>query len=395
MERKSLIENTIIQRISLFISILIVLIFFTQMLIRTLRGDSNDFTSYLLSADALLKGNNPYETGIPFHYIYPLFPVFLLIPFSLTPSWFASTVWFLLNVTFFTYTYLLIAKCCIDKQLSFSYKLGLPFVLILILLLNIIQNNFLNGQINIIVLLLCLIFFHYWKKGETIIAALFLAAAISIKLVPLIFLILVIQRRNYYLLIYTVIFSLLFTMVIPYLFLGNDLFGIYNNYINTLLLKGTSLEVPVDSMFFTLSGFISYIIPSLKNVIWLKLVSALLVVIALLTFSLKMEDKFYSKNSIVVISLYFFGILLVSPMSEIHHLIFILPAMTIVTFNIFDLKSYNKLTRINTIIFFFFYIAGTFYQANPFYFLSIIWLSILIISELYSGAPIGEKLNPV
>lgn len=395
MERKRLIKNTTIQRISISISILIVLILFIQMLVRTLRGDSNDFTSYLLSTDALLKGNNPYETGSPFHYIYPLFPAFLLIPFSLTPSWFANIVWFLLNVIFLICSYLLITKCCIDKQLSFSYKLSLPFVLLLIILLNIIQNNFLNGQVNIIVLLLSLIFFHYWKKGETIIAALFLAAAISIKLVPLIFLILVIQRRNYYLLIYTVIYLVIFTMVIPYLFLGNDLFGIYNNYINTLLLKGTSLEVPVDSMFFTLSGFISYIIPPLKNVIWLKLISVLLVVIALLIFSLKMEDIFYSKNSIVVISLYFLGILLVSPMSETHHLIFILPALTTIIFSIFNLKFYNKLTKINIIIFSFFYIAGTFYQANPFYFLSIIWLSILLISELYSGASIGEKLNPV
>ncbi len=395
MEEKSLIKNSTIQRISISISILIVLILFAQMLVRALRGDTNDFTSYLLSADALLKGNNPYETGISFHYIYPLFPAFLLIPFSLIPGWFASTVWFLLNVTFFMYTYLIITKCCINKQLSFSYKLGLPLLLIIILMLNIIQNNFLNGQINIFVLLLCLIFFHYWKKDETIIAALFLAAAISIKLVPLIFLILVIQRRNYYLLIYTVLFSLLFTIVIPSLFLGKELIGIYGNYFNTLLLKETSSEIPGDSMFFTLSGFISYIIPYLKNVIWIKLVSALLVVFALLSFSFKMKDKFYSKKSIVVISLYFLGILLVSPMSETHHLIFMLPALTVVTFNILILKSFNKLTRINIIIFFLFYIAGTFYQANPFYFLSIIWLSILLISELYSGALIGEKLNPV
>ncbi len=108
-----------------------------------------------------------------------------------------------------------------------------------------------------------------------------------------------------------------------------------------------------------------------------------------------MEDKFCSKNSIIVISLYFLGILLVSPMSETHHLIFILPALTIVTYNILYLKSFNKLTGINIIIFFLFYIAGTFYQANPFYFLSIIWLSMLLILELYSGALIGETLNTV
>jgi len=187
MERKSLIKNTTIQRISISISILIVLILFTQMLVRALRGDYNDFTSYLLSADALLKGNNPYETSISFHYIYPLFPAFLLIPFLLTPIWFANIIWFLLNVIFLIYSYLLITKCCADKQLSYYYKLGLPFVLLLIILLNVVQNNFLNGQVNIIVLLLCLIFFHYWEKGESIIAALFLAVAISIKLVPLIF----------------------------------------------------------------------------------------------------------------------------------------------------------------------------------------------------------------
>lgn len=377
------------------ISLILLVLIFIVLLIQLNNVKSNDFSSYILSSRALLDNTNPYHTGSPFQYIYPLFLAFLLIPFSLIPSWFASTVWFLLNVTFFTYSYLLIAKCCNDKQISISYKLGLPFVLILILLLNILQNNLLNGQINIIVLLLCLIFFHYWKKDEIIIAALFLAAAISIKLVPLIFIILVIQRRNYYLLIYTVIFSLLFTIVIPYLFLGEELIVIYGNYLNILLLKGTSIEIPEDSMFFTFSGFISYIIPSLKNVIWLKLISALLLVMALLAFSLKMEDKFCSKNSIIVISLYFLGILLVSPMSETHHLIFILPALTIVTYNILYLKSFNKLTRINIIIFFLFYIAGTFYQANPFYFLSIIWLSMLLILELYSGALIGEKLNTV
>ncbi|MBV6479681.1 MAG: hypothetical protein HGGPFJEG_02472 [Ignavibacteria bacterium] len=61
------------------------------------RSGNNDFTSYVLSSKALLKHTNPYETGSPFPYIYPLTLAFILLPFSYFPPTYLQIAWFFLT----------------------------------------------------------------------------------------------------------------------------------------------------------------------------------------------------------------------------------------------------------------------------------------------------------
>ena len=63
------------------------------------RVQGYDFTSYLLSAEALLQQKNPYTLDTVFPYIYPLFLAFTLIPLSVIPYGAANLIWFVLNAS--------------------------------------------------------------------------------------------------------------------------------------------------------------------------------------------------------------------------------------------------------------------------------------------------------
>src|SRR5580692_2596624 len=76
----------------------VLLILLLQTLNRAGRPQGNDFTSYLLAADAFWHGRNPFLEVIPFPYIYPLTFCVLLYPFRFLPNDLAVVIWFLISV---------------------------------------------------------------------------------------------------------------------------------------------------------------------------------------------------------------------------------------------------------------------------------------------------------
>ncbi len=250
-----------IKNASISIVVLIIIVFLIQMYSKAYRGDGIDFTSYLLSSKAFLAGNNPYHTGSPFIYIYPLFLTSVLIPLTVLPYWLSLLIWFLIGVLSFYLSIAIIIKLKKDEvHISQSQASGLLILLLIIFLSNILQNNLLNGQVNILVMLLSILFFYFFVENKLILASAFLAVAISIKIVPVIFLIVSIKKKNFPLLLYTFLFVLILCILLPYLINGHNVFEYYQDYLNEfVLLKINGAPLITKSVFVFYSLWIYYL----------------------------------------------------------------------------------------------------------------------------------------
>jgi len=217
------------------ILLIIVFVLSLQTFNRANRTDGYDFSSYLLSSKALWEGDNPYETNSQFPYIYPLFLAVIITPLTYVPYWLANLLFLLINISGLVTIYLIITKL-FSKEFGSIINYSIPLLVVCIILLDIIQNNLLNGQINIVVLLLSVFFLLYLNKEEYILSSIFLAAAIAIKLTPLIFIFFLLKRKRFKELGLTFLFTVFFIFAIPYMISGSETTEYYKIYLNKLIL---------------------------------------------------------------------------------------------------------------------------------------------------------------
>ncbi len=82
-------------------------------------------------------------------------------------------------------------------------------------------------------------------------------------------------------------------------------------------------------------------------------------------------------------SLLFLSILLISPMSETHHLIFVLPAVCLIFCDfIFSQRNKDRKTIILLLLFIITFWTGNFLKLGIYYFISLLSLYILIINNI-------------
>ena len=295
------------------------------------RSDSNDFTSYLLSSKALLLGFNPYITGSPFPYIYPLTFAFFLIPFTPIPETITQIVWFIFNVWMLYYSAGYLMR--MDKSFMLEYKYT-ALVIAAIILLNFIQNNLVNAQVNILIVFLCIQFFIFYKKRNYNLSAIFLAMAISIKIFPVFILIFLLARNKYRHVLRTLLFSLLF-LTIPAIIIGDKIIAYYIYYFkNVINVHYVSVGSFATSMFFNLPSLIGLIYPGSFNGMIIYLMNFIFVVLLFLLL-------FYYYKKLDDWSLFpilFIGFLFISPISETHHLFFLFPCIMIIIINFLSKK---------------------------------------------------------
>lgn len=89
---------------------MVLVILLVQTMHKAYRTVAYDFTSYLLSSEALFEGKNPYVTGTLFPYIYTLFLAFVLTPMTVLPYWLANLCWFTVSGTGLLLSFLVIAQ---------------------------------------------------------------------------------------------------------------------------------------------------------------------------------------------------------------------------------------------------------------------------------------------
>src|SRR2546425_135045 len=97
MRVREVVESPRLHKALRVLLLILAVVFLAQTHRKAARPGGYDFTSYLQSAQALAAGADPYHTGTPFPYIYPLFLAFLLVPLTYVPSAVAVTLWFALG----------------------------------------------------------------------------------------------------------------------------------------------------------------------------------------------------------------------------------------------------------------------------------------------------------
>lgn len=291
-----------------------------------------DFTSYLLSSKAFYSGLNPYQTETRFPFIYPLFLCLLLQPLIILPYWLAVFLWFIgsfLAIFFSAFIFLRMLRPAIPKK-----SIYVVFASLYLLLFPIISNNYLNGQINFYIVLLCVLFLKLYLKGRKLYAGWALAAAVSIKLTPLIFFIFLVIRRDISSIFIITGQIIILSFILPFLFLGSKTIEFYDYYLQTFLLPKLSGEVVYkQSVSFALMSIPKHVglyIPKLFSFI-----AAVLIVIGTILY-LEVKNKRIignDFNQLSLFSLYMLSMLLISPMSETHHMIHIFPALLILGYS--------------------------------------------------------------
>ncbi|MCL1669855.1 DUF2029 domain-containing protein [Elizabethkingia ursingii] len=278
--------------------------------------DGNDFTLYLNASRNFFELKNPYIIESEFDFLYPQTLCILLYPLTLINYKVAILVWYLSGIIALYISFIECFKMTSSSGEINKYSL---FFLSFIALFAIVQDNFLNGQVNFIVLCFCILFFKYLRRSQYILSALFLALAISIKITPLIFLGFLFFYKEMKTTILTVIFSAVLMVGIPVLLTNLDfVLSNYKHYLDIFILHRTTnfSESNLHSGY-SLTMFLSNYFGK-----YALILSAALSLVYLLIKQLR--EKALSP---LVFAGYLLCILLISPMSEQHHLIFTFPLL--------------------------------------------------------------------
>lgn len=186
--------------------------------IPSLNKVNTDFPNYYVSSNMYLDGkdmNSTYDNvefnrqllfyGINDQIVsfvpYPPLTALLMLPIAKLAPLDAKLVWNIFN--------LLLLACCIlilSKITELNYfKCGIIFFLSGFAL----TNNFMFGQVYLLVLLFLLLSMYFMRQGKDILSALFIALSIVLKFYTIFFIFLFIFKKRYKLLVYTIVFSVL------------------------------------------------------------------------------------------------------------------------------------------------------------------------------------------
>lgn len=342
-------------------------LFLYQTYRKAFRDIGYDLSSYLLAGEAFLAGANPYQTEAAFPFIYPLFLCVVIIPLTFIPYWFSVFVWFAANLAALFFSAKVLLRLY-DRAISLK-KIVLIYCLSFLLLYGIMNNNFLNGQINMLVLLLCTLFFHYYLKSRKLVAGWLLAAAIVTKLTPAIFLVYLFFKKDIRSLLLLVPQMLVLALLLPMLFAGTRVFGLYEHYFQTFIVaKLSSAESAAAAVSFDLTPVLQFLLPGLPAFISFCLAVALVLIPIVYTqLAIKKSDTFKRQHEILIFSLYMLAMLLISPMSETHHLIYMYPAILIIIHSLAYGQGLNlKIWLLLAVCMFAVLAPGKHFSAGPF-----------------------------
>jgi len=252
---------------------------------------------------------------------------------------------------------------------------------IVLIMFNPIQNHLLNGQVDFLVLLFSTLFF-YWYERNKLLSNLFLAFAIALKIVPLIFLVFLFTEKKYKDIILTIVFSIICIFILPYLFSGAIIFDYYSYYINNFIFHSFSgyREINSDLMYFTLFGFINHIFNfSTSPALYLQIICAFLIISPIIYSHHRLLKLNVPGRKVIVFSLLSLSILLISPSSQTHHLIFLTPAILLIVINFSAKNEYRVKFILYYISFFILFWLGSVFKYSPLIFLSILTLLFIIV----------------
>ncbi|MFH1381058.1 MAG: glycosyltransferase family 87 protein, partial [Candidatus Omnitrophota bacterium] len=215
-------------------------------------NNSTDFDTYYFAAKDICTGQPIYSEheGIS-PYIYPPFFACLLAPFAIFNMETASLIWYVLNIVF-AFSILLCFKLIFDSWDISVIKNSIPLIpklLFLIIVSALIIDNISMLQVNVFLFFLVVLGLYFFRKGSDVLAALFLAMAISIKIIPVLFLLYFIVKREFRICIFIILWTFFFSLAIPTFFMGLDhAWASLIAWNDNMLAKSISLKPNFDMM---------------------------------------------------------------------------------------------------------------------------------------------------
>lgn len=291
------------------------------------RPQGNDFKCYLQAAESINNKTNPYDSIKYFPYIYPLTTAYFMIPLTKLDYSLAFAFWLCLNYFCFIYSIVLLYRM---NQSRIGADV-LHLVIVIMAVVEIIQNNILNGQINFIVLFLIIKAWDLYRMEHRSRGMVCLAFAASVKLLPVIIVWHFIVRKRFRdVSVFTV--ALGFFLFLPALIIGTDILSYYHSYLAKFLIKKVGcMSTAFFGTPFSLSGILSSYLPLPDYEFVLKVFSVLIIVTLL--FMLSRKDSNFSLDTLLI---YLMSMLLINPVSETHHLALYIPAVIIIMFRLKD-----------------------------------------------------------
>jgi alpha-1,2-mannosyltransferase len=287
------------------------------------RSTGNDLVGYLAASEALYGGADPYRVPDGFPYIYPLFLAAAIYPLSAVSVPAASVTWFLIQLTCLAY----ILR---TGRLARGLPLGEFAILTAIVVAvfgDVLQSEFANGQVNLLVLALALAGVRLETRSPHL-GPLLLGAAIAVKLTPALLLVYWCVKGRWQSVLAASAWAVGLTLL-PWVAVGNRLWSLYAAYVEEFLLARIGSPV-VAGVFFTPAGFWAWLTGAVPRGA-VGLISAAAVVSGLIVWQLRLQSRGDAEDgSADGAAPYFAATLLLSPMSEIHHLTYLLPAAGVV-----------------------------------------------------------------
>ena len=170
--------------------------------------------------------------------------------------------------------------------------------------------------------------------------------AIALKLVPAILLGFLLLRRKFYIISVTLVLVVVLCLL-PGLVASKAMFTYYAYYLDSFLLKGIASVGGGDgeTVSYNLQGLITYIAPYVGPQTWVRVVSSFVSLGLILLVELSTGKPPTGEKQVWAFSAYLIGAIMFSPMGETHHLVLILPAVTVV-----GLKLATNLNWVNNSI---------------------------------------------
>lgn len=190
---------------------------------RTHNG-STDFDTYYYAAKRIVSGTGLYreEPGIS-PYLYPPFFACIMVPFTLIPIEAAAFLWCLINIALFAAA---VRWCRLivfdDRPVGEIVRMISPVAAAAtaILIGAFFLDNISLLQANIPILCALIAAFYYFRKGKDGAAGFFLACAISVKIIPILFLIYFVIKRAWRVSLVTILWLAVSAVVVPVLVMG-------------------------------------------------------------------------------------------------------------------------------------------------------------------------------
>ena len=281
------------------------------------RSTGNDLVGYLAASEALYSGGDPYHLPGRFPYIYPLFLAAVVRPLLPLGVRYASVLWFAGQCVCLWYVLRATRVRVGGSQLS-----GWAAMAIVVAVFgDVLQREFLNGQVNLLVLCLMVAAVRV-QDSKRHLAPLLLGAAIALKLTPALLLVYWVMRRRHISVVEAVAWAAALALA-PIVIVGERLWPLYRGYVQEFIIPRTGAPgAPGDGdIFFHLHGFWSWITGSTPGRTGIA-VGAGALIVALALWHGRHPAR---RESTAAAWMYVAITPLLSPMSEVHHLVATMP----------------------------------------------------------------------